>query len=135
MVLQLPSNTGWTHERCPRSLTHYKVFLLAVDLHGVDRVEGRLSRGLPLGLPPRKTPSQTAGSKRSAWGGKGFPTAPIPAAKQPFVTSRENQRHLGGVGDTPGAGAAPAGPGDRPREGARHPRRNEGGESRGVEVP
>lgn len=40
------------------SQTYNKVFLLAIDLHCVDGVEGWLSWVLPLGLSPRKTPSQ-----------------------------------------------------------------------------
>lgn len=60
------------------SLTYYKVLLLAVDLHRVDRVEGRVSWVLPLGLPSMKTPSQTAGSKSSAWGKESISHCPEP---------------------------------------------------------
>lgn len=57
-----PAPPGATHSDSRLSITYYKVFLLAVDLHCVDRVEGRLSWVLPLDLPPMRTLSQAAGS-------------------------------------------------------------------------
>lgn len=111
-------------------LTYYKVFFLAVDLHRVDRVEGRLSRVLPLGLQPMKTQSQTAGSKsisrcpKPPWCNSHLKASwRLPRDVGLYVTSGESRRHLGEI-RLPRKDTAPPDPRDKLREGARALRQN-----------
>lgn len=62
------------------SQTYNEVLLLAIDLHCVDGVEGWLSWVLPLGLSPRKTPSQAVVTRAELGEGRGLTLPRAPAA-------------------------------------------------------